>query len=126
MTMLRGMTAVLFFVLAGCSGGGASAPVCTVPDRAPQIVNQVRPDIPAMALQQGIFGDVVVSVTVDGSGAVTSAIIRSSPSAILNSAALSAARASTYQAGLQNCKAGGSLDVRVQFDASSTSVTVGF
>ena len=126
MTMLRGMTAVLFLLLAGCSGGGASAPVCTVPDRAPQIVNQVRPDVPAMAQQQGIFGDVVVRVTLDASGAVAAASIWSSPSAILNSAALSAARASTYQAGLQNCKAGGTLDVRVQFDASSTSVSVGF
>ncbi|MDB5071562.1 MAG: Gram-negative bacterial TonB protein C-terminal, partial [Candidatus Eremiobacteraeota bacterium] len=111
----------LFLLLVGCSGGGATGS-CTLPDRAPQILNQVQPDVPAMAQQQGITGDVVVRVTVDASGAVTSATIASSPSAILNQAALSAARASTYQAGLQNCVPGGSLDVRFQFIAPAVGV----
>lgn len=118
----RGFTAVLFLFFAGCSGGGASAPACTVADRAPQIVNQVQPDVPPMAQQQGITGDVVVRVTVDASGAVTNAVIQSSPSAILNAAALAAARASTYQAGMQNCQPGGTLDVRFQFSAPAVVV----
>jgi TonB family protein len=68
-----------------------------------------------MAQQQGIVGDVVVRVTLDGSGAVTAVQIRTSPSAILNNAALAAARASTYQPGLQNCTPGGTLDVTFHF-----------
>jgi TonB family protein len=68
-----------------------------------------------MAQQQGIMGDVVVRVTLDGSGAVTAVRIQSSPSAILNNAALNAARASTYQAGLQSCTPGGTLDVTFHF-----------
>jgi TonB family protein len=120
MTMLRGMTAVLFLLLAGCTGAGSTTPVCSVPDRAPQIVNQVQPDIPALAQQQGITGDVTVRVTLDASGAVTGTTIVISPSAVLNSAALAAARASTYQAGMQNCKAGGTLDVLFHFSQSAS------
>ena len=68
-----------------------------------------------MAQQQGITGDVVVRVTLDGSSAVTATQIVSSPSAILNAAAQSAARSSTYQAGTVSCKPGGSLDVTFTF-----------
>jgi TonB family protein len=113
--MVRGMTVVLFVLLAGCSGGTTSPPPCTVPDQAPRIVNQVQPDSPPMAQQQGITGDVVVRVTLDALGAVAAASVWSSPSAILNQAALQAARASTYQPGLQGCKPGGTLDVRFHF-----------
>ncbi len=123
MTIARGMTVVLFLMLAGCGGSGATVPACTTPDRAPQVVKLVQPDAPPLAQQQGIQGDVVVHVTLDGSGAVTTAVIVTSPSSILNSAALQAARASTYVAGLQNCRAGGSLDVTIVF---ATQVNVQF
>jgi TonB family protein len=116
MTMLRGMTAVLIVLLAGCGGGGASAPACTTPDRAPHVVNQAQPVSPALAQQQGIAGDVVVQVTFDGSGSVIATSIVSSPSAVLNQAALSAARSSTYQPGLVNCKPGGTVSVTFHFE----------
>ncbi len=61
------------------------------------------------------MGDVVVRVTLDGSGAVSATQIITSPSAILNSAAQQAARASTYQPGMQGCKSGGTLDVTIRF-----------
>ncbi len=116
MTIARGITVVLFLLLAGCSGGSSSAPTpCTAPDVAPQVLRLVQPDTPPMALQQGIVGDVVVRVTLDGTGAVTATQIMTSPSAILNAAAQSAARASTYQSGTVSCKAGGTLDVAFHF-----------
>ncbi len=51
---------------------------------------------PPIARQQGIGGIVVVSVVVDENGKPRDARVVSSPSAILNSAALAAARAMTY------------------------------
>ena len=68
-----------------------------------------------MAQQQGILGDVVVRVTLDGNGAVTAALVVRSANAVLNSAALNGARASTYQPGLQSCVPGGTLDVTFHF-----------
>jgi TonB family protein len=114
-TILRGLTVVLFVLVAACSGGAPSAEPCATPDRAPQLLRLAAADNPPMAQQQGISGDVVVRVTLDASGAVTGAQIVSSPSAILNFAALAATRASTYQPGLQSCKPGGTLDVTIRF-----------
>ncbi len=115
-TITRGMTVVLFVLLAGCSEGGPTTPsACTTPDRAPVLVKQAVPDTPPLAQQQGITGDVIVRVTLDASGGVAAVQVQQSPSAILNFAALAAARASTYQAGLQNCTPGGKLDVTFHF-----------
>jgi TonB family protein len=117
MTMVRRMTIVLFCLLAGCGEGGPSMPsaACTSPDVAPQVLRLASPATPPMAQQQGIVGDVVVRVTLDGSGSVTATQIQTSPSAILNQSALAAARASTYQAGLVHCVPGGTLDVTFHF-----------
>ena len=115
--MARGITIVLLLLLAGCAGGSSSASStpCTSPDVAPQVLHLAQPDIPPMAQQQGIMGDVVVRVTLDASGAVAATQIMTSPSAILNAAAQQAARASTYQNGVQACKPGGTLDVTIRF-----------
>jgi TonB family protein len=90
---------------------------CTTPDTAPQVVRLAQPATPPIAQQQGIVGDVVVRVTLDGSGSVTATQIVSSPSAVLNNAALTAARASTYQPGLAHCVPGGTLDVTFHFSS---------
>ena len=60
--------------------------------------------MPAMAQQQGITGDVTVLVSLDEGSHITSSSIESSPSKILNSAALSAARQSTFQTEIRDCK----------------------
>ena len=65
--------------------------------------HSVALDAPPMARQQGIGGIVVVSVLVDEAGRPKDARIVSSPSSILNSAALAAARAMTYSPAIYRC-----------------------
>jgi len=56
-----------------------------------------------MAVQQGIQGRVDVVVSLDEQSHVVAAKVRSSPSAILNHSALTAARNSTYRTRIVNC-----------------------
>ncbi len=63
-----------------------------------------EPDTPPMAQQQGITGDVAVIVSLDANSHVIGTKIQSSPSVVLNSAALSAARQSTFQTEIKDCK----------------------
>lgn len=77
---------------------------CARPNVPASILRMVTPDMPAIAQQQGISGHVDVQVSLDADSHVTSAQIRSSPSAVLNSAALAAARASTYQTEIRDCR----------------------
>ena len=65
--------------------------------------HSVAVEAPAMARQQGIVGVVTVSVMVDEHGRPSDARIVSSPSAILNSAALAAAKAMTYTPAIYRC-----------------------
>ena len=65
--------------------------------------HSVAVEAPPMARQQGISGIVVVAVTVDENGRPTNVRIASSPSAILNSPALAAARAMTYTPAIYRC-----------------------
>jgi TonB family protein len=66
--------------------------------------HSVAVDAPVMARQQGISGVVVVSVTVDENGKPKDARVVSSPSALLNNAALAAARAMTYTPSIDRCE----------------------
>jgi len=77
---------------------------CARPNVPPTTTRAVEPDMPAMAQQQGITGDVTVLVSLDEASHITSSSIESSPSKILNSAALSAARQSTFQTEIRDCK----------------------
>ena len=86
---------------AGAAGVAAACEHPNVPARA---IHAVPPDIPAMAQQQGITGRVEVLVSLDADSKVVSTKIRSSPSALLNSSALSAARHSIYQTEIRDCK----------------------
>jgi uncharacterized protein len=79
-------------------------PVCARPNVAARVVRPVEPDIPALAQQQGIEGTVQVVVSLDENSRVTSASIQTSPSAVLNQAALAAARASSFQAEIRDCR----------------------
>ena len=61
------------------------------------------PELPAMALQQGIYGVVRVRVELDASGAVRDAVVVSSPSGVLKFESLRAARASTFSPARRHC-----------------------
>ncbi|MDQ6944232.1 MAG: energy transducer TonB [Candidatus Eremiobacteraeota bacterium] len=65
--------------------------------------HSVAVEAPAMARQQGISGIVTVSVLVDEHGKPSDARIVSSPSSILNAAALAAARSMTYSQSIYRC-----------------------
>ena len=65
--------------------------------------HSVAVEAPAMARQQGITGIVTVSVMVDEHGHPSDARVVSSPSSILNAAALAAAKSMTYTPAIYRC-----------------------
>jgi TonB family protein len=77
---------------------------CARPNVAATTIRPVEPDTPPMAQQQGIQGTVQVVVSLNADSRVVGTRIQTSPSAILNSAALSAARQSTFQTEIRDCK----------------------
>jgi outer membrane biosynthesis protein TonB len=77
---------------------------CARPNVAASTIRAVEPDTPPMAQQQGITGDVQVVVSLDVNSHVTSTHVQSSPSVVLNNAALQAARQSTFQTEIKDCK----------------------
>lgn len=87
-------------------------------DRDPSVVKQADPVLPKGYLSH-VSGNVsaVVAVTLDQSGAVKGATIyKSSGDATMDSAAVAAAKQSTYAPGEANCKpAGGMFGVEISF-----------
>jgi periplasmic protein TonB len=77
---------------------------CARPNVAATTLRAVEPDTPAMAQQQGIQGTVQVIVSLDAASHVTGTRIQSSPSAILNQAAINAAKQSQFQTEIRDCK----------------------
>jgi TonB family protein len=77
---------------------------CARPNIAASVVHAVEPDTPPIAQQQGIAGQVQVAVSLDADSRVVGTRIQSSPSAILNAAALAAARQSTFQTEIRDCR----------------------
>jgi TonB family protein len=77
---------------------------CARPNVPATTIRAVEPDTPAIAQQQNISGTVQVIVSLDANSNVTGTRIQSSPSAILNNAALSAARQSKFQTEIRDCK----------------------
>ncbi len=88
-----------------CARGDAPPPagLCAVPDVGAYVFRSARPDPPAFAQQQGVFGLVEVLVSLDAQGRVVGTKVQSSPSAVLNGAALSAARLAAYRPALHDC-----------------------
>lgn len=78
---------------------------CARPNVPASTLHAVEPDMPPMAQQQGVTGVVQVVVSLDATSHVTSTKVQSSPSVLLNQAALSAARQSTFQTEIRNCQA---------------------
>ncbi|GAC1417530.1 MAG: hypothetical protein NVSMB64_27380 [Candidatus Velthaea sp.] len=80
-------------------------PSCANPNVAPTTTNPVAPDTPQLAQQQGITGVVNVLVTLDAnSHLVGEPTVQSSPSSILNRAAIAAAKQSTFRTEVKDCK----------------------
>jgi TonB family protein len=67
-------------------------------------INAAEPETPQIAQQQGITGVVIVQVSLDENSKLVSAQVVKTPSAILNNAALAAARQSTFKTRVANCK----------------------
>ena len=80
-------------------------PTCPNPNEDATIKGSaVEPDYPEMAKQQGDAGTTEVKVTLDATGnPVDTSVYKSSGFAILDQAALKAARATQYNAELVNC-----------------------
>ncbi len=76
---------------------------CDEPNRDSHPVHSISADLPALARQQGISGDVTVSVSLDEQSQVVTSRIIKSPSPLLNGAAINAVGAATYQTRLVNC-----------------------
>ena len=81
-----------------------ATPSCARPNAPARVVRAMEPETPPMAQQQDIHGTVQVVVSLDTDGHVVGTRIQSSPSAILNAAAMSAARQSTFQAQIRDCQ----------------------
>ena len=79
-------------------------PMCARPNIAPATLLPATAVTPTMAEQQGIVGSVQVIVSLDFDSNVVGTRIASSPSVILNRAALAAARATLFQTEIRDCR----------------------
>jgi uncharacterized protein YggE len=84
--------------------GNASAQQCAHPNVRASAVQAALPHVPVLARQIGIEGDVQVVVTLDEQSHVIGTAIQSSPSGILNAAALEAARETVFQTEIRDCR----------------------
>jgi TonB family protein len=91
-------------LLAGATASQVSAQECERPNVPARVLHPVMPDMPRMAQLQGISGMVRVEVSLDADSHIVALKIYSSANAMLNNAALWAARQSTYQTAVVNCK----------------------
>jgi len=81
-----------------------TAPTCARPNVAASVIRAMAPDTPAIAAQQGIQGTVQVIVSLDIDSRVVGTRIMSSPSAVLNQAAMNAVRQSVFQTEIRDCR----------------------
>jgi len=93
------------------------AATCTVPYHDATVTYAQNPDYPAIAVEHGSTGTVVIIVGLSETGAVSNArIVVTSGSPYLDSAALDAAKKSRYSPQIFRCKAIGSYyEFRVNF-----------
>jgi outer membrane biosynthesis protein TonB len=77
---------------------------CARPEVPAVTVRAAEPDTPALAQQQGISGTVQIVVSLDVQSRIVATRVASSPSGLLNAAALAAARGSQFRTGIHNCE----------------------
>ena len=79
--------------------------LCAVNDVPASVVRAAEPEPPPpVAMANGIQGRVDVLVSLDAGGRVVDAVVKKSPSGVLNGTSISAARRSTYRPALHDCK----------------------
>jgi uncharacterized protein YggE len=83
---------------------GWSIAACARPNVAATVVHAVRGVVSPMAEQQDLFGSVDVVVSLDADSRIVGTRIQRSPSAILNLGAFAAARASSFQTEIKDCR----------------------
>ena len=95
-------------------------PACAQPHVDATTTNPVTPDTPEMAKQQGATGTVQVKVSLDPAGHVVGAsVYKSSGSALLDQAAVQAAKQSSYAPEIDNCaKVAGDYIFRADFEGN--------
>ena len=76
---------------------------CVRPDVPAATLHAAEPEMPSLAQQQGIHGTVDVAVSLDAQSRVVDAAVQSSPSRLLDGAALAAARASQFRTETHAC-----------------------
>jgi TonB family protein len=113
-------------VLLLCIGGRADRATAQSPSPAAscdrrfvdaRTLKAARPIPPPLAVAHHIGGEVVVQITLDENSKIVAASIVRSPSALLNQAAVEAARGSTFATRIQNCvPVGGTYNFIVEFD----------
>ena len=95
-------------VVAGevCRRGDAPPPAdtCIVPDLPGATLRAASPKITPEMQRAHVNGTVYVAVSLDASSAVTATRISSSPSTLLDRAALDAAQASVFRTAVRDCK----------------------
>jgi TonB family protein len=90
---------------------------CDRPDVAARTIAVADPEMPDIARERNVTGTVEVRVDLSETGAVRAVSIANTPDAVLDDAALEAARHSTYAPEIVDCKAqSGSYLFRVEFD----------
>jgi TonB family protein len=77
---------------------------CDMPFANGSVTRAKAPEVPLLAAQNGIEGNVTVEVTLDPSGAVTKAIVTHSPSPLLNNAAIDAAKQTQFTPTYFRCR----------------------
>ncbi len=95
-------------------------PACAQPHVDATTTNPVSPDTPEMAKQQGLTGTSMVKVSLSATGSVLGATIyKSSGSALLDNAAVQAAKESSYSPEIDNCaKVAGDYIFRADFEGN--------
>jgi TonB family protein len=86
---------------------GAEQPdpdLCAVHNLPVLVLHAAEPETPQAAMENRIQGRVDVLVSVDAAGHVVDAVVKQSPSVVLNAASIAAARASTYRPALHDCR----------------------
>jgi TonB family protein len=80
-------------------------PSCANPNVEATTTNAVAPDTPPIAQQQGITGTVNVLINLDANSKIVGTpTVQSSPSQLLNAAAIKAAEESTFRTEIKNCE----------------------